>query len=44
MFSKLVIAASIGRGRFAGEVAAMTVGCWLAALAALWTALAFAGP
>jgi uncharacterized membrane protein (DUF4010 family) len=44
MFSKLVIAASIGRGRFAGEVAAMTVGCWLAALAALWAALAFAGP
>jgi len=43
MFSKLVIAASIGRGRFAGEVATMTVGCWLAALATLWAALAFAG-
>jgi uncharacterized membrane protein (DUF4010 family) len=44
MLSKLVIAVSIGRGRFAGEVAEMTVGCWLAALAALWTALAFVGP
>jgi uncharacterized membrane protein (DUF4010 family) len=43
MFSKLVIAGSTGRGRFAGEVAAMTVGCWLAALAALWAALAVAG-
>jgi uncharacterized membrane protein (DUF4010 family) len=43
MVSKLVIAAGIGRGRFAGEVAAMTVACWLAALAALWAALAFAG-
>jgi uncharacterized membrane protein (DUF4010 family) len=39
MFSKLVIAAGIGRGWFAGEVAIMTVGCWLAALAALWVAL-----
>jgi uncharacterized membrane protein (DUF4010 family) len=43
MFSKLVIAGSTGRGRFAGEVAAMTVGCWLAALAALWAVLAVAG-
>jgi uncharacterized membrane protein (DUF4010 family) len=41
MVSKLAIAAGIGRGRFAGEVAAMTVACWLAALAALWTALVF---
>lgn len=43
MISKLAIAAVIGRGRFAGEMAAMTVGCWLAALAALWAALAFVG-
>lgn len=43
MVSKLVIAAGIGRGRFAGEVAAMTVACWLAALAALWAALAVTG-
>jgi uncharacterized membrane protein (DUF4010 family) len=42
MFSKLVIAAGIGRGRFAGEVAVMTFGCWLVALAALWAALAIA--
>jgi uncharacterized membrane protein (DUF4010 family) len=41
MFSKLVIAAGIGRGRFAGEIAIMTVGCWLAALAAFWVTLAF---
>jgi uncharacterized membrane protein (DUF4010 family) len=41
MVSKLAIAAGIGRGRFAGEVAAMTVACWLVALAALWTALVF---
>jgi cytosine/adenosine deaminase-related metal-dependent hydrolase len=44
MFSKLMIAAGIGRGRFAGEVAAMTGACWLAALAALWAALVLAGP
>jgi uncharacterized membrane protein (DUF4010 family) len=41
MFSKLVIAAGIGRGRFAGEVTIMTVACWLAALAAFWATLAF---
>lgn len=40
MLSKLVIAAVIGRGRFAAEVAAMTVGCWLVGLVALWAALA----
>jgi uncharacterized membrane protein (DUF4010 family) len=38
MVSKLAIAAGIGRG-----VAVMTVACWLAALAALWAALALAG-
>lgn len=43
MVSKLAIAAGIGRWRFAGEVAVMTVGCWRAALAALWAALALAG-
>jgi uncharacterized membrane protein (DUF4010 family) len=43
MFSKLMIAASIERGRFATEVAAMTVACWLAGLAGLWGALVFAG-
>lgn len=34
MVSKLALAAAIGRGRFAVEVAAMTVACWLAGLAA----------
>lgn len=43
MFSKLMLAAAIGRGRFAGEVAAMTVACWLAGLAALWASLSLAG-
>jgi uncharacterized membrane protein (DUF4010 family) len=43
MFSKLMIAASIERGRFATQVAAMTVACWLAGLAGLWGALVFAG-
>lgn len=41
MLSKLVIAGVIGRGRFAGQVAAMTVGCWLAGALGLWGALAF---
>ena len=36
MLSKLVIAAAIGRRRFAGEMAAMTVGCWLAGLLGFW--------
>ena len=40
MLSKLVIAGSMGRGRFAGEVAVMTVGCWLAGALGLWGALA----
>ena len=39
MLGKLAIVAAIGRGRFAGEVAAMTVACWLAGLAALWASL-----
>ncbi len=41
MLSKLVIAAAIGRGRFASEVAVMTLGCWLAGGLGLWGALAF---
>jgi uncharacterized membrane protein (DUF4010 family) len=36
MLSKLVIAMAIGRGRFAAEMTAMTVGCWLAGLLGLW--------
>lgn len=43
MLSKLGIAATIGRGRFAGEVAAVTAGCWLAGALGLWGALAL-GP
>jgi uncharacterized membrane protein (DUF4010 family) len=43
MLSKLVIAAAVGRGRFAGEVAAMTAGCWLAGGLGLWGALALGG-
>ncbi len=43
LLSKLVIAASIGRGRFAGEVAVMTVGCWLAGTMGFWGALALGG-
>lgn len=39
MLSKLIIAVIVGRDRFAAEVAAMTVACWLAALAALWASL-----
>jgi uncharacterized membrane protein (DUF4010 family) len=39
MVSKLALSAGIGRGRFAGEVALMTLACWLTALAALWVAL-----
>lgn len=37
--SKLVLAAVMGRGRFAVEVAAMTVLCWLAGAAGLWLAV-----
>jgi len=39
MFAKLVIAAVIGRGRFAAEIAGFTVACWTAALAAFWASL-----
>ena len=38
--SKLALAATLGRGRFAAEVAAMTVLCWLAGAAGLWAAVA----
>lgn len=38
--SKLVLAAAMGRGRFAVEVAAMTALCWLAGAAGLWLAIA----
>lgn len=41
MFAKLVIAAAIERGRFAIEVAAMTVACWVAGGLALWATLVF---
>jgi len=40
MGSKLAIAGIIGRGRFAGEVAVMTAGCWIAGALGLWGALA----
>ncbi len=43
MASKLAIATILGRGRFAGEVAVVTVGCWLAGLLGLWASLALAG-
>ncbi|MBI1203765.1 MAG: DUF4010 domain-containing protein [Rhodopseudomonas sp.] len=39
MVSKLALAAGLGRGRFAAEVAAMTVACWLAGLTGLAAAL-----
>ena len=44
MLSKLTIAAAIGHGRFAGEVAVMTAGCWLAGALGLWGTLTLAGP
>lgn len=37
--SKLALAAALGRGRFAAEVAAMTVLCWLTGAAGLWAAV-----
>ncbi|RDV05466.1 MgtC/SapB family protein [Undibacter mobilis] len=37
--SKLVLAAVMGRARFAAEVAAMTVLCWLVGAAGLWLAV-----
>jgi uncharacterized membrane protein (DUF4010 family) len=40
MVSKLAIAAAVGRGHFAGGVAAMTAACWLTAAIALWATLA----
>ncbi len=40
MLSKLVIAAVLGRGRFAAEMLAMTVVCWLAGLIGFWVVLA----
>lgn len=43
MLSKLAIAGAIGRGRFAGEVAAMTVACWIAGALGLWAAVVVAG-
>jgi uncharacterized membrane protein (DUF4010 family) len=41
--SKLAIAGTIGRGRFALEVAAMSAGCAVAAAAVLWLVIAWAG-
>ena len=38
---KLVIAIVIGRGRFAAELAAVTVACWIAGGGALWGVMAF---
>lgn len=38
--SKLALAMFLGRGRFATEVAAMTVLCWIAGAAGLWAAVA----
>ena len=42
MLSKLVIAIVIGRGRFAVELSAVTVACWIAGAGALWGVMAFA--
>ena len=41
MVSKLALAISLERGRFATEVAAMTVLCWIAGAAGLWAAVAW---
>jgi uncharacterized membrane protein (DUF4010 family) len=41
MLSKLVIAIVIGRGRFAAELSAVTVACWIAGAGALWGVMAF---
>ena len=38
--SKLALAIALGRGRFATEVAAMTVLCWIAGALGLWAAVA----
>ncbi len=37
--SKLALAAALGQGRFAAEVAAMTVLCWFAGAVGLWLAI-----
>jgi len=37
--SKLVLAVVLGRGRFAAEVTAVTVACWLTGAAGLWLAI-----
>jgi len=37
--SKLALAAAMGRGRFAVEVAVMTVLCWVAGAGGLWLAI-----
>lgn len=42
ILSKLAIAGALGRGRFAGEVAAMTVACWVAGALGLWAAVVLA--
>lgn len=42
MLSKLAIAILIGRGRFAVELSAVTVVCWIAGLAVLWGVITFA--
>ncbi|MBS0245798.1 MAG: MgtC/SapB family protein [Proteobacteria bacterium] len=44
MVSKLGLAIVLGRGRFAGEVAVMTVLCWLAGAAGLWAAVGLGFP
>ncbi len=44
MLSKLAMAIFIGRGRFAVELSVVTVGCWIAGMAALWGVIALAPP
>jgi uncharacterized membrane protein (DUF4010 family) len=39
MLSKLAIATVVGRGRFAGGLAAMTTACWLVGAGVLWATL-----
>lgn len=41
MLSKLAIAIAIGRGRFAVELSAVTVACWIAGVGALWGVMAY---
>jgi uncharacterized membrane protein (DUF4010 family) len=40
--SKLAIAGALGGGRFTGEVAAMTVACWVAGALGLWAVVVLA--